>query len=46
MHMSHLILGGEKLIFWIKKVEKVIGPSYLTVKLTVNRTTSDMFRTI
>ena len=27
-------------------VENVIGPSYFTVKLTVYKTTSDMFRTI
>ena len=29
-----------------KKVEKVIGPSYFTVKLSVYKTTSDMFTTI
>ena len=43
--MSHMILGVEKLIFG-QKVENVIRPSYFTVKLSVYKTTSDMFRTI
>ena len=42
-----MIFGVEKLVFGLKKkVEKVIGPSYFTVKLSVYKTTSDMFRTI
>ena len=32
--------------FWTKKVENVIGPSYFTVKSSVFKTTSDMFRAI
>ena len=43
--MSHKTVGVEKLIFG-QKVENVIGPSYFTVKLSVYKTTSDMFRTI
>ena len=43
--MSHMIFRVEKLIL-DKKVEKLIGPLYFTVKLSVYRTTSDMFRTI
>ena len=43
--MSHMIFGVEKLIFG-QKVENVNGPSYFTVKLSVYKTTSDMFRTI
>ena len=39
-------IWGRKDNFWIKKVEHVIGPSYFTVKLSVYKTTSDMFRTI
>ena len=37
---------GGGVNFWTKKVEKVIGPSYFTVKLSVYKTTSDMFRAI
>ena len=45
--MSHMIFGVKKVDFWIKKkVDKVIGRSYFTVKLSVYKTTSDMFRTI
>ena len=40
-----MIFEVEKLIFG-QKVENVIGPSYFTVKLSVHKTTSDMFRTI
>ena len=40
-----MIFGVEKLLF-DKKVENVIGPSYFTVKLSVYKNTSDMFRTI
>ena len=40
-----MIFGVEKLIFG-QKVENAIGPSYLTVKLSVYKTTSDMFRAI
>ena len=43
--MSHMIFGVEKLIL-DKKVENVFVPSYFTVKLSVYKTTSDMFRTI
>ena len=39
-------IRGRKVNFWIKKVENDIGPSYFTVKLSVYKTTSDMFRTI
>ena len=39
-------IWGRKVNFWIKKVENVIGRSYFTVKLSVYKTTSDMFRTI
>ena len=35
---------GKKSQFLDKKVEKVIGPSYFTVKLSLYKTTSDMFR--
>ena len=34
-------IWGGKVNFLIKKVEKVIGPSYFTVKLLVHKTTSD-----
>ena len=40
-----MIFGVEKLIL-DKKLENVIGPSYFTVKLSVYKTTLDMFRTI
>ena len=40
-----MIFVVENLIF-DKKVENVIGPSYFTIKLSVYKTTSDMFRTI
>ena len=39
-------IWGKKSQFWAKKVEKVIGPSYFTIKLLVYQTSSDMFRTI
>ena len=41
-----MIFGVEKLFFVKKNREKGIGPSYFTVKLSVYKTTSDMFRTI
>ena len=41
----HMIFGVEKLIFG-QKSRKKIGPSYITVKLSIYKTTSDMFRTI
>ena len=40
-----MIFGVEKLIFG-QKSRNVILPSYFTVKLSVYKTTSDMFRTI
>ena len=43
--MSHMIFGVENL-FLDTKVENVMGPSYFTVRLSVYKTTSDMFRTI
>ena len=43
--MFHMIFGVEKLIFG-QKVKNVNGPSYFTVKLSVYKTTSDMFKTI
>ena len=41
-----MIYRVEMLILGFKKGRKVIGPSYLTVELSIYKTTSDMFRTI